>query len=641
GFPVAEQFWRPLRIDLARTPRGQGRLDVFGRLRAGTTLDAARGEFAVISAGLAEAYPETNRGLSANLSSFRDEYVGEEFTRLVYTMLAGSILVLLIACANVTNLLIARGASRSRDVGVRMALGASRGQVVRQFLVEGAVLAGIGAVGGVAIGAIGISWFEAGARAGVFTLPHGSDSLFWWDIRLNAVSVLFAVGATGIAALCAGLVPALSTLRAAPAVALRDASRGSTSRPTARLSRALVVVEFALTTGLALAAGLTVRSVLNVTGVADAFRSEGIRTGRAALPLAQAGFSEAAYPDHASRLLFAERLLAETRAQPGVTLAAVANVLPNEPGPSTSLAVAGVVPESGAGSSVRVATVSDDYFAVFGGVPLEGRTFTAADRAGGEPVAMINRSLAERHFGGRSPLHERIRLGEDGDEPWLTIVGVVPDLWAHDDPARDLSRVFVPLAQSGTADPTIRLGRWGLRFLTLAAAGGETVLPPPAVFRSAAAAIDPAIPVYAEQPMAEVVALRTARFRLFGRYYLAFGAVALSLAVIGLYGVMAGSVARRRSEFGIRMALGAGRQVVLGEVMGQALRQVAAGLALGGVVAWWLASGLRAALFRVELVDPPVLLGVPLLLVLTGVLAGLLPALRASRVNPTDAIRSN
>ncbi len=641
GFPIAEQFWRPLRIDLRQVERGQGRLDVFGRLKPGESLEGARAEFETISTDLARAFPETNRNIFARLRTFNDEYVGDDFARLVYTMLAGSALVLLIACANVSNVLIARAVTRTKEVAVRTAMGASRSRIVKQFMLESFVLAAIGATLGIAIAVVGVSWFAAGAQAGVFDLPHGSDSLFWWDIRLSGASLIFVVTVTGLTALIAGTAPALHALRTPVADVLKDESRGSSSRRFSKFSRGLVVVEFALTTGLMLAAGLTVRSVLNLTQVREGFDAEGIMTASVALPLAQVGISETEYPDHASRLHFADRLIDELESRPGVEAATVTNVLPSQAGPVVALALAGrAYLDDSEYPEVRTGTVSGDYFAIFGVQPVEGRTINGSDVAGSEPVAVVNQSFAARHFPGESVLFQRIRLGADGSEPWVTIVGVVPDLWRSNRAERDLSRVFVPLEQSGTPDPSVRLGRWGLRYMTVAVRGeGGTLLHASAI-RDAVAAVDANIPAYGARSMQQVLALRTGRYRLYGRYYLAFGIVALALAMIGIYGVMAFSVTRRKSEFGIRMALGAEAVDVVRGVLRQALAQIGMGLLAGAVVATWLLQGLQEALFHVDLTDPLVLAGVPLVLVGTGLLASLVPAMRASRVDPTEAIRA-
>ncbi len=641
GFPIAEQFWRPLRIDLRETERGQGRLDVFGRLKSGVSLASARAEFETISTDLARAFPETNRNIFAQLRSFNDEYVGEDFARLVYTMLAGSVLVLLIACANVSNVLIARAVARTKEVAVRTAIGASRVRIVKQFMFESLVLAVIGATLGIAIAAVGVSWFDAGAQAGVFDLPHGSDSLFWWDIRLSGTSLIFVVAVTGLTALVAGTIPAVHALRTPVADVLKDESRGSSSRRFSTFSRGLVVVEFALTTGLVLAAGLTVRSVLNLTNVREGFNAEGIMTASVALPMAQVGISEAEYPDHASRLRFATRLLDELETRPGVEAATIANVLPSQAGPVVALTLEGrAYLDESEHPEVRAGTVSGDYFGIFGVQPIEGRTINRSDVAGSEQVAVVNQSFATRHLPGESVLFQRLRLGADGTQPWLTIVGVVPDLWTSNRAERDLSRVFVPLAQSGSADPTVWLGRWGLRYMTVAASGEGGSLPHASVIRDAVAAIDVTIPVYGARSMQQVLALRTGRYRLYGRYYLAFGIVALALAMIGIYGVMAFSVTQRKSEFGIRMALGAGAADVVRGVLRQAFVQIGMGLLAGAAVAIWLIQGLQEALFHVDLTDPFILVGVPLVLVTTGLLASLVPAMRASRIDPTEAMRA-
>ena len=469
GFPVAEQFWRPLKLDFNTLQRGDGRLDVFGRLAPGVDLARARAEFQSLGARLAAAYPATNRDVRPTLRTFREEYVGPEFSRLVYSMLAGAVLVLLIACANVSNLLAARAMSRTREVAVRTALGAGRSRILAQFLSETAVLSAAGAVLGIGLARIGVTWFAAGARAGAFRLPHGSDSLFWWNLDLSWAPILFVLAITIVTGLLAAAAPAARAMATDVGEVLKDEGRGGSGRRLSRFSRALVVAEIALTTSLIVAAGLMVKSVMNATTGQPALSGDGVLTARIALPLAALGLSEERYPDHASRLTFHERVLSDLEARPGVSAATIMSTLPSALGGGASVEVQGSEREIGDDDpDTRVVTVSPGFFRTFGVALREGREFNEAERAGGAGVAIVNESFVERHFAGESPLFRQIRLRDDeGLEPWLTIIGVTPTLVSDDDAERDLSRVFLPLAQSGLS-PDNRLGRWGLRFMTVA-----------------------------------------------------------------------------------------------------------------------------------------------------------------------------
>lgn len=637
GFPIAERFWRPLRLDLAATTRGEGRLDVFGRLARGVDLERARAEFASIGRRLEAAYPATNRDVRPVLRTFHEEYVGPDFTRLVYAMLGGAVLVLLIACANVSNLLAARAMTRTREVAIRTALGAGRWRILAQFLTETAVLAVSGALLGIGLASVGVRWFAAGVRSGAFDLPHGGDSLFWWQVDLSAVPLLFVLGVTGLVALLAAAAPAARALSTGVGEVLKDEGRGGSSRRLSRFARGLVVVEIALTTGLVVAAGLMVRSVWNSTAAQRTLDGRGILTARVTLPLEAVGLSEEAYPDHERRLAFFDRLLLELRARPGVTAASAMSTLPSTAGGRAAFVLTDAQEGGGGPPTARIATVSEDFFETFGIPPLEGRTFEEGDRLGAAPVAIVNEAFAARHFPGESPIFRQLRLVDDEAEPWLTIVGVTPTLLSAGDPGENLSRIFVPMGQSGIA-PQSRLGRWGLRYMTVAARGpGEASALAPAL-RDVVATVDRSIPVYDIAGLDDVLARSVARYRIFGLYYVVFGAVALRLSIVGLYAIMAFAVANRRAEIGIRMALGAHAGRILRGVLADGFRQILAGLALGAVIAIWLTSGLGQILYGVDRWDPWIAFGTVGVLVLTGLAACLIPARRAAAVDPNVAL---
>jgi predicted permease len=556
-------------------------------------------------------------------------------------MVAGAVLVLLIACANVSNLLAARAMTRTREVAVRTALGAGRSRILSQFLAETAVLATLGALLGIGVARVGITWFAAGAQAGAFRLPHGGDSLFWWNLELSWVPLLFVLAVTVLTAVLAATVPAARALATDIGEVLKDEGRGGSGRRLSSFTRALVIGEIALTTGLMVAAGLMVKSVLNATSARQGLESERILTARIALPLAALGLSEADYPDHSSRLEFHETLLRELTARPGVVAATVASTLPSSLGGGASFQLPGGRYASEEDyPDTRVATVSPKFFSTFGVALLEGREFTEADRIGAPGVAIVNQSFAERHFPGEFPLFQQIRLrGEQDEEPWLTIVGVTPTLASDDDLNRDLSRVFVPLAQSGVATPETRLGRWGLRNMTVALRTTNDPASLAPTLREAVRSVDPTIPAYEIETFDAVLTRSTARYRIFGRYYLVFGLAGLCLSLIGLYAIMSFAVANRRTEIGIRMALGARAGDVLRQVLIEGFRQTALGLAFGAVIAVWVTSGLSRILYQVDRWDPTIALATVALLVVTGFLACLVPARRAAGVDPMSAMR--
>jgi predicted permease len=639
GFPIAERFWLPLRLDAGAISRGQGRLDVFGRLEDGVTMEAATQDFGRIAAGLAEAFPDTNEGVTPILRSFHDEYVGEDFTRTTVRMLLGAFLVLLVCCANVANLLLIRGVRRRRDLALRMSLGATRGRIVRQLVTEAALLAVAGALMGVCIAAYGVAWFDrAGAQAGVFALPHGSDSLFWWDVRLDPATLGFVVAVTGGAALAAGVVPALwasRTVGRGTATVRSDSGAGSVA--TGAVSRVLVMGQVVLTTALLVIAGLVTRSAVNVAAADDAIATDGVYAARVDLP-----FDGGEYGSDELRVGLAQRLVERLEVSPELTLAAAATSLPLSLPHAVRYTVEGADPTTDPVQwEVGVVSVSPSYFDVFGVAPLEGRAFDRRDGVSGTPVALVNRSFAERHFPGASPLGARVRLGEEaeGTEPWVRVVGVVPDLWSRPlEPHREPG-VYLPIAQAPLGSASTRLGRRGLMTQTVVVrARGEGRGALEAV-RAGVYATDRSLPVRDLRLMEEEVRRQMGRYRVWGRFYLTFAVAGLLLAGLGVYGVLTFSVAERTGEIGVRRALGASAGSVRRRVMGTAVRQIGVGALVGLVLGAVLSGGVGRILYGVDPGDPVVFFAVAVSVVVTGMVAAWVPAHRASRVDPMEAIR--
>ena len=641
GFPIAEQFWLPMRLDLSRVERGGGRLDVFGRLKPGISIEIARAEFAAISKRLQDAYPESNQGVEATLRSFQEEYVGPEFSALVYKILLGAVLVLIIACANVANLMLAHTTARRQEFALRAALGAGRGRIASQLLAEALLLASLGAGLGLAIAQAGIGWFnEAALQSRVLRLPHGNDTLFWWSIELDAVPVLFVVGLAVGSCLLAGLIPGWLAAGFDLNPVSSETGRASAGPAMSRLSGGLVVLEVALTTGLLIVSGLTVKGVWNLSQAGTGISADPVLTARVYLPVEAAGQSEQRYPDHPSRLAFWQRLLEEVRSRPGVAQAAATNALPLQRPRRVPLLKPGR-PSRSEDEQPRIylATVSPGYFEAFQVGLLKGRDFTSADSWGSQPVAVVNRSFAERYFAQQEALGGQIQLGEsDSMEPPLRIVGVVPDLWTHEDRLQSHETVYVPLAQSGTPQPEVRLGRWGLRFFTLAVRAQASPEGLPSTVREALYAVDPSVPA-GLLSMNQVIERRYGHYQVYGRFYLIFGALALLLALLGLYGVLSYSVNRQRTEIGIKMALGATSKRILRSVLGRGLSRILAGMLCGAGIALWISHGLEGIFFRVELADPLVWSGTLSLILLAGLSACWIPARRAAEVDPIRAIR--
>jgi putative ABC transport system permease protein len=638
GFPIAEEFWLPLRLDFSTMERGSGRLDVFGRLAAGQDLTSAREEFARITNALSEAYPGTNSGITAQLRSFSDEYVGEDFTNTVYRLVAGALLVLLICCANVANLLLIRGMRPRRELAVRMSLGATYGLIVRQLLIESLALAVMGGLVGVGVASWCVRWFNrVGTQAGVFDLPHGSDSLFWWDVGLDGPAMLMVIGTAGFTALLAGAAPSFRVARSTQA--LRGGRAGNALAGGGRLTSALVVVQLTLTGALTVAAAFVTKSVVNVAAADSGFETENVVVSGVDLPVAVSGGS-GSYADHEARLRFAESLLDELDGSAAVVAAAVTTEVPTDPPMTLSFHVDG----DGVGEDVDreagAVSVTPSYFDVFGVRATEGRVFDSGDGLGGAPVALANETFARLYLPGEA-IGSRVRVGPaDSGEPWLTVVGVVPDLWERPgQPAREAG-LYLPLAQSSMSSPTLRLGRLGLRYPTLAVRLHPGAQSASDVLRSAVFRVDAGVPLRSIHSMSDFVSQRMGRYQVWGRFYLSFSLLALLLVSIGIYGVLSYGVFTRTAEIGVRRALGASRGSVQWEILRGVVRYLGLGIAGGLALGVVLVGGLTRVLYGVETSDVRVFIGAAVLLATVGLLSSWLPARRAARIDPLEAIRT-
>ena len=617
-FPFREDIWIPLDFDPVAVPRGEGMtIEVFGRLADGVTMDAAALEMNAIAKRLALEYPQTNEGVAAVIQPFTKEYVGDDVGAMLYTMLGAVFFVLIIACANVANLLLGRAAIRSKEIGVRTALGATRTRVIRQFLAEALVLCAVGAALGLVIGYSGVRLFNDAIAA--------TNPPFWIDIRVDPVVLAFVVGVTLFSAVVAGTLPALQASRIDVSEILKDESRGSSSFRVGRLSRGLVVVEVALSCGLLVGAGLMVKSVTNLASIDYGFTTQEVFTSRVGLPMSDTKYSPAE-----TRIQFFDQVLSRVSAIPGVTKAALTSALPLNGGGYTQLAIEGKAYAKDTdypGSSLLI--VSPGYYDALDVKVLQGRDFGSEDREGSLPVAIVNEAFAKKLFPGESPVGRRVRFGgaESKDE-WRTIVGLVPDMYVDGVDDDDPEAVYIPHAQ-GEA-----------RFMSIVArTRGEAMSITPAV-RDAVAAADADIPIYFVETLESSMAKQTWFYRVFGTIFMIFGGVALFLAAIGLYAVMSSSVSNRIREFGVRMALGAQGPDVIRMVFRQGFLQIAIGLVIGIGLAALVAGPLSILLYGVTARDPMIFGSVVALLAATGLLACFIPARRATKVDPMVALRS-
>jgi len=617
-FPIAEDVWLPLRMDPLELERGEGlSLEVFGRLRDGVNMDQASAEMQAIAARLAEEYPKTNEGVGAVLQPYVDEYIGAEPRAMLYTMLGAVFLVLLVACANVANLLLSRAATRSKELAIRSAVGASRLRVIMQLVGEGIVIASAGAVLGIGISALGIGMFNRAIAP--------TDPPFWIDIGLNPVVLIFIIGVTVLAGVLSGILPAIQASGSAVNEVLKDESWGSSGFRVGKLSKGLVVAEIALSLGVLVAAGLMIKSVTNLNTIDYGFDTETTFTARM-------GLFEADYPDTTSRREFYREVLRRVEGRPGVEAAAIVTALPGAWSYGGRFGIEGESYDRDQDYPVaRFAAVSPDFLDVYGVKVLEGRTFGPEDTYGAMPVAIVNQSFAEQFYPEGSAIGKRVRQGDsETEEPWRTIVGVVPDMYMQglSNMEEDPWGVYFPLDQYDTRFAYVALRSAGEDPMTLAAGARDDVM-----------AVDQDIPLYWVQTHQAAIDEQTWFFRIFGNLFMVFGIVALFLAAVGLYGVMSASVSNRTSEMGIRMALGAQGGDVLRLVMKQGAIQVGIGMALGLALAALLSRGLELVLFQVEPWDPFVFALIAVVLAAVGMLASYIPALRATRVDPAVALR--
>lgn len=618
-FPFAEDVWLPLGIDAIDARRGQNRYEVVGRLLEGVSLEQADVQMQAIAARIAAEYPETNQGVGVWVQTYEDMIMPPAIVAVLWVMLLAVGGVLLIACFNVANLLLARSAVRSREVAVRSALGADRGRIIRQLLIEAVILATVGGLGGVALAYLGIDAFNAAIL--------DIDKPYWIDIRLDGPALAFTLGITAFASLAAGTLPAIRASGGKIHEILQDESRGSSSFRMGRFSSALVVGEIALSCALLVGAGMMVKSVINVNRVDMGFEEEGLFTARL-------GLFEADYPDDATRRRFFDDLvdgLAALREAEGVGLT---TYLPALGSNRARIALEGTdYAELRDQPISSFASVSPGYFGALGVELVEGRPFAEQDRDGGVRTAVVNESFVTRHFGSESPLERRFRMGQDG--PWLTIVGVVRDIYVGGGgvggigtDGRATDQFFLPLAQSE-----------GIRFVSVVVRtrGEPGAFATPA--RQVVARLDPGLPLYFVRTMEESIETGTWVFTIFGSLFTIFGVCALFLAAVGLYGVMAFSVSRRVQEMGIRMAMGAGARTVFALVLGKGMTQLAIGAAVGVGLGALMVRPMSTVFFEVQPSDPVVYVAIVTTLGLSGLLACLIPARRATRIELIAALR--
>jgi len=603
----SEVFW-PRRPDPSRD-RGDHRILVIGRLKPGVTVEQGLADLNDTSRQLAATYPQSNAGWTVAGEKLYDTVVPGDTQRALVLLVAAAGFVLLIACSNVANLFLARASARRREIAIRVALGARRGRIVAQLLVEALVLALIAGGAGVAIAYAVTAFLKSGAPS----LPRIEQ------IALDGNVAGFAVAVSTATAILFGLVPALQASRANPNLALKDGGRGGVGGSKNRLRRALVVVEVALSVALLAGAGLLIHSFWTVRQQSPGFVPEHVLSFQLDLP-------DTRYATGADAWRFYQRVEAEVGPLPGVTDVAFTSIAPLSPGGKTGGDLE--IPGRPAASDGSLPTcdwliVSPGYFRALR-IPLRGREFRPTDTREA-PVTIISETLARRYWPGEDPIGKRVIIHSFGDVP-SEIVGVAGDVkyTALDGAPNPMAYVSLGVHSNWRPISVIVRSHTEVTSAVLAAV----------------ARIDSNVPA-AKLETGEEIVTRALGPRRFNTILLgSFAAVALALACVGLFGVMGYLVAQRRHEIGLRMALGARPRDIFGLIVGQGMLLALAGVAIGLLGAFWLTRALEKLLYEVKPTDPTAFVGAIVLLLAVTALACLIPARRAMRVDPMVALRS-
>ena len=619
SYPSERQAWLPIEYDqnFVARQRGAWYLSVVARLKPGVTPGQAAAEIETLGRNLARQHPDSNAEIGMTAFPLLEAMVGD-IRQSVLILLGAVGFVLLIACTNVANLLLARAAAREPEMAVRTALGAGRGRLVRQLLTESLVLSVLGAAFGLLLAVWGVELLIA-------LKPQGIPRLS--NVRVDGIVILFTFATALLTGVLFGLVPAFTATRGLSA-SLKEGGRGAvTSRGGTRVRGALVVAELALAVMLLAGAGLLMRSFVKLQAVDPGFKTEQTLTFELTLP-------DARYEQDEPRIAFFDQLLPRLRALPGVRSASAVLGLPlSGLDLIISFEVAGrppVPPSQQPSMQVRVAT--PDYFDAVG-IPIKrGRGFTEDDRATTPRVVLITEAAARQFFPGEDPIGKTIKLGwgrgpgkpKAGGE----VVGIVGDIKdaALNEP--NPPQIYMPLRQ------------WPTSFMTVVV---KTSVPPASLAdaaRAQVAAIDPNLPLSNVSTLEAVVAKSISQQRFYLTLLMVFAAVALVLAAIGIFGVLSYAVSQRTREIGIRMALGAQERSVITLIVRQAMVLVASGIALGTAAALFLSDTMTKMLFSVKPTDPATFASVAGVLMGVALFASYIPARRATRVDPIVALRS-
>jgi putative ABC transport system permease protein len=610
-FPTRDaEFWRPIAFNPATAPRGAHFIGVIARLKPDVSLQQAGAEMQAIAGQLAQQYPQSNRDESAEAVALLDVIVGP-IRPMLFTLLGAVVVVVLIACANVANLLLVRASVREKEIAIRVAMGASSRRLVLQMLSESVLLALVGGGFGVLLAWLAMRPIQALSAGRVPRIA---------DVTLDGNVLAFGLLVSCATGLLFGVAPAWQTLGGKLGVILKEGGRTSTSSRGGRLRAGMLIGEVALSIVLLVGAALLLRSFAKLTSVEPGFRAENVLSFAVALP-------QTSYKDNPSRIVFFDQLLERLRAAPGVLSAAIVQQIPISGDYMLSFNIQGKPPLTPAESpSANHRVVSPWYFATLGIPVLRGRDFTQQDADNSPMVALVDEAFVTRHFPSEDPIGRGIDIG-NGTDGFYQIVGVVGSVHHEGLQAPPAPTMYVPYKQDVFSGMSVLVRTSGepLRFVSTA--------------RQIVHDIDRTLPAYSIAPLTTIIGDSVAARRFSMLLLVLFAGIALFLAAVGLYGVVAYAVSQRTQEIGLRMAIGADRGTVLRLVFGNGLKLAVIGVILGILGALSLTRVVASMLFEVTPFDPASYVGTVALLLAVAAVACYLPARRAMRVDPLVALR--
>ena len=613
-FPSRAALWVANQQDATRVPRLEGLdVQVFGRLKEGGSADVAQQELGPVAAAVKSEVGKTVFNGHFELTPAAAGFIGDART-LIWTLVIAVGFVLLIACANVSNLLLARSAYRVRETTVRSALGASRGRLVLHMLAEGFVISVIATVIGLLLASVALD----GIQLAVSKLLD--DSPTWWKFEIDYRVAGVAIGAALLSTILAGLPAAIRASRPSLDALLRDGGRMGTGLAIGRIAWGLVVVEVALACLLLGVAALMTRSVLYATSSDLGVETSDIMTARV-------GLTNGTYMEDADQVRFWESLVTRIQSEPGIRAAAVADSLPGHGAGEGPMSVEGrSYGDDSNKPVVNKVTVSPSFFETFRIRPVQGRLFDTRDTLDSMHVAVINEFMANSMFPGESPLGKRVKFDISDKPEWFTIIGVVPDVLMDEDGEMDEGIYLSVLQEPG-------------RFLSIAVRGDGDPRNLIGGVRTALKQTDPDLALYWLRTFEESRLVKTAGFRIIGTMFAVFAGVALVLAAAGLFGVLAFHVGQRTREIGVRRALGAGDGRILRMVLRASGVQILVGVGIGMALLPLMGRGLGDVLGKVSPYDPGIYAMVMALMIAVAIAATLTPTRRALKVDPAAALR--